>query len=788
MTPHGLVRNLIDGGIVPDHPSFGDPTWVRQIRTTNACLLILLFASPPTAALYISVGAWPLAMAVGVPLTVSIVSLVMIRRGWDSRPVAHANVFLFLLLLVFLQSQTGGIRAPGQGWVFVPALYAGLALGAASAVLYTTLALLGVGCFAAVDAANIALPSLVAPHMLGVYTLSVELLLGLVLLTIVHAFLMARSEAEEILVERARLAEMTTDVKSALSQEEMLEESLQRCAQVFVDGLGVAFARIWTLNDAEQTLELQASAGMYTHRDGAHGRVPVGHLKIGRIAQERLPHLTNEVLGDPRIGDQAWAAREGMVAFAGYPLVNGDRLLGVLAMFSRAALSETQIRTLEPIAEGIGVAIDRRRTDAALQKTARELAKARDEALAANQAKSEFLATVSHEIRTPIHGTLGMLELLLDGSPSPDQRERTLHAQRTSLRLRAIVDDILDFSKIEAGKLGLEQADFEVESLMDAAAAVVAPAAAAKGLALRQSIDPAVPGTLRGDVGRVEQILLNFMGNAVKFTDEGHVAVDVRLVAMDASHASLRFSVSDSGIGIPAESLSRVFESFSQVDGTSTRRHGGTGLGLSIAKRLAELMGGEVGVESTLGEGSTFWFTVRLQYATPKSDVPVELLPGSEAPGRGGSRPQYPIRVLVVDDDEVNRLVGRELLDALGAVVDVACDGAEAVEAIRQRPYDLVLMDVRMPNVDGLEATREIRRVQGAESRSVVVALTASVREEDRQRCAAASMDDFLSKPISGAALEALLQRWRERFERARSVHPEETGVRLRSGPADSTS
>ena len=770
MTSSGLLRNLIDAGLAPDHPSFVDRTWARQLRTTNACLLTLLFASPPTAALYIGVGAWPLAVAVGALMTVSTVSFVMIRRGWEPRTAAHTNILLLLVLLLFLQSQTGGIRAPGQGWVFVPALYAGLALGAASAVLYTTLALLGIWCFAVADGANIALPSLVAPDMLGVYRLSVQSLLGLVLLTLVNAFLMVRSEAEEILVERAQLAEMTTDVRSALSQEETLEESLQRCAQVFVDGLAVAFARIWTLNDAEQTLELQASAGMYTHRDGAHGRIPVGHLKIGRIARERLPHLTNEVLGDPLIGDQAWAAREGMVAFAGFPLVNGDRLVGVLAMFSRTALSETHIRTLEPIAEAIGVAIDRRRTDAALQKTARELMKARDEALVANEAKSEFLATVSHEIRTPIHGTLGMIEVLLRDSLSAVQRERALQAQRSSLRLCAIIDDILDFSKIESGKLRLEQVDFGVERLMDAAVAVVAPAAAEKGLALHQSIDPTVPDTLRGDVGRVEQILLNFMGNAVKFTDEGHVAVDLTLVAMDESHASLRFSVSDSGIGIPAESLSRIFERFSQVDGTNTRRHGGTGLGLSIAKRLAELMGGEVGVESAVGEGSTFWFTLPFQHSKPRSNVPVESLPASEALDRDGSRPRYPIRVLVADDDEVNRLVASELLDALGAVVDVVRDGAEAVGAIRQRPYDLVLMDVRMPNVDGLEATREIRRVQGAESRSVIVALTASVREEDRQRCMAASMDDFLSKPISGAALEALLRRWRERLERTRSA------------------
>jgi PAS domain S-box-containing protein len=538
---------------------------------------------------------------------------------------------------------------------------------------------------------------------------------------------------------------------NALDERELLQMGIEEAVKLTASEIGY----LHFVNEDQQTLALYTwSEGTLKHCTAAydtHYPVSAAGMWADTVRFKR-PVLHNDYQALPdRAGYPDGHAH--LVRHLGVPLVENGAVHMLMGVGNKATdYDESDINELQLIGNDLWSIVMRRRAEVAL-------AAAKEAAEAANVAKSAFLANMSHEIRTPMNGILGMASLMRRAGVTPQQKEQLDKIDTAADHLLGIINDILDLSKIEAGKFVLEEAPVVIGSLVGNVRSILAERARERGLMLQLETE-VLPQGLVGDPTRLQQALLNYATNAIKFTEQGTVTIRALVLADAADSALLRFEVADTGIGIPPEALSRLFSAFEQADNSTTRKYGGTGLGLAITRHLAQMMGGEVGAESTPGAGSLFWFTARLQKRAGQEQSTAQT---SDADAEQALQQRFRgRRILVVDDEPVNREVAKMLIEDTGLSVDTAEDGEQAVAMARADAYATILMDMQMPKLDGLAATRQIRTLDGY-GKVPIIAMTANAFAEDKARCIDAGMDDFLAKPFDPDTLFAVLLRWLSR-------------------------
>ena len=569
----------------------------------------------------------------------------------------------------------------------------------------------------------------------------------------------ARKETEEELSRNARLAVLRAQVGLALNRSDDLNEMLQSCCEAIVDHLDASFARIWTLDELENMLHLRASAGLYTHLDGGHSRVPVGQFKIGLIAQERRAHLTNEVQSDPRVGDHAWAKREGLVAFAGYPLLVDGQMVGVMAMFAQHELSDEIMTSLSTVADAIALGVGRKRSQL-------ELERAKLRAEEASRTKSLFLANMSHELRTPLNAILGYSEMLEEEARDLDLEDFVPDLGRINgagKHLLALINDILDLSKIEAGKMDLLVEEFDLGALVNEVSTLAQSLMDKNGNRFTIEISDDL-GLMSADQTKVRQCLFNLLSNAAKFTNEGEVTLRVHRETIAAlndaqAHDWIAFEVRDSGIGMTPEQVLKLFQAFTQADASTTRKFGGTGLGLALTRRFCQMMGGDVNVHSVPDEGSTF--TINLP-AIVNPDIVAEGEPflSAEAVMHPVAEPVEALPqgtcVLVIDDDPTQRDLMKRFLEKEGFPAQAASSGEQGLALARQLKPLVITLDVMMPGMDGWSVLNELKN--DPELGDIPVIMLTMV--DDKSRGYALGAADYMTKPVDRGRLSGILQKF----------------------------
>ncbi|MCX7250804.1 MAG: response regulator, partial [Burkholderiales bacterium] len=577
-------------------------------------------------------------------------------------------------------------------------------------------------------------------------------------------------EAEQSEHKVQRALRLLSDCNFAMASSDSETELLSEICRVVVESGGYRMAWVGSAEqDPGKTIRPLVSWGS---NDGYLADIQISwdeHSELGRgptgeAIRSGLPQVNQNYLGNPRMAPwREMALKHGYQSSIALPMkLSETGSFGAMMVYAREAdaFAPEEVKLLLELAHNMTFGVER------LRERVRRLA-----AESASQAKSAFLANMSHEIRTPMNAVMGMTLLALRADPPPKVRDYLQKIQSSSRHLLGVINDILDISKLEAGKVALEQVEFDLEQMLDDVVSVISEKAASKGLKLIVEVADEMPMQLVGDPLRLEQVLINLASNAVKFTAQGEIAIKVSLQERRAGQVILHFAVRDTGIGLSQQQRERLFQTFQQADSSITRKYGGSGLGLSISKRLVELMGGGIGVDSHPGSGSTFWFTtcLGLGLASPRQQgVKIELSGGTPSAADrqpAGTEPLSPAvelqgaRALLVEDNALNQEVATEFLKALGLQVELAGDGAVALHMVKRQRYDIVLMDMQMPVMDGLSATREIRKLPALQALPIL-AMTANAMVVDRKRCLEAGMNDHIAKPIDPEQLLTKLRRW----------------------------